>query len=230
MHVECTANGRSGGFGRRSGPRQYPVRAARRPRADRDRAGICCRRDAADHQRPSRQARRGAASGADEAGPPPLLPAGRASRRANAGKHHERRARRPAAVPAEVASRRQAAPRPHLLRPHRRYARCRPGRSADRARSRHPRRRSRRSDAGRGGISRASSASISRMRAAKRRVFCRPCLDWTERRPHIGGAVGAALADRCFRAEMDRTRARWPRADDYARRAARIDGAFSLQV
>jgi hypothetical protein len=33
---------------------------------------------------------------------------------------------------------------------------------------------------------------------SKRRVFCRPCLDWTERRSHIGGAVGAALADRCF--------------------------------
>jgi DNA-binding transcriptional ArsR family regulator len=32
----------------------------------------------------------------------------------------------------------------------------------------------------------------------KRRMFCRPCLDWTERRPHIGGAVGAALARRCF--------------------------------
>ncbi len=33
---------------------------------------------------------------------------------------------------------------------------------------------------------------------AKRRVFCRPCLDWTERRSHIGGAVGAALAQRYF--------------------------------
>ncbi len=33
---------------------------------------------------------------------------------------------------------------------------------------------------------------------AKRRVFCRPCLDWTERRAHIGGAVGAAFALRCF--------------------------------
>jgi DNA-binding transcriptional ArsR family regulator len=32
----------------------------------------------------------------------------------------------------------------------------------------------------------------------RRRVFCRPCLDWTERRPHIGGAVGAAIACRCF--------------------------------
>jgi DNA-binding transcriptional ArsR family regulator len=33
---------------------------------------------------------------------------------------------------------------------------------------------------------------------AKRRIFCRPCMDWTERRPHIGGAIGAALANRCF--------------------------------
>jgi DNA-binding transcriptional ArsR family regulator len=32
----------------------------------------------------------------------------------------------------------------------------------------------------------------------RRRAYCRPCLDWTERRPHIGGAVGAALASRCF--------------------------------
>ena len=29
-----------------------------------------------------------------------------------------------------------------------------------------------------------------------RRVFCRPCVDWSERRPHLAGAVGAALADR----------------------------------
>jgi DNA-binding transcriptional ArsR family regulator len=32
----------------------------------------------------------------------------------------------------------------------------------------------------------------------RRRIFCRPCLDWTERRPHLGGTVGAALAQRCF--------------------------------
>jgi DNA-binding transcriptional ArsR family regulator len=30
------------------------------------------------------------------------------------------------------------------------------------------------------------------------RAYCRPCLDWTERRPHLGGGVGAALAARCF--------------------------------
>jgi DNA-binding transcriptional ArsR family regulator len=34
--------------------------------------------------------------------------------------------------------------------------------------------------------------------AAGRRVFCRPCLDWSERRTHLAGRVGAALACRCF--------------------------------
>jgi DNA-binding transcriptional ArsR family regulator len=33
---------------------------------------------------------------------------------------------------------------------------------------------------------------------AGRRPYCRPCLDWSERRPHIAGAVGASLARRCF--------------------------------
>ncbi len=30
------------------------------------------------------------------------------------------------------------------------------------------------------------------------RVFCRPCLDWSERRLHVGGTLGAALTARCF--------------------------------
>jgi DNA-binding transcriptional ArsR family regulator len=34
--------------------------------------------------------------------------------------------------------------------------------------------------------------------AAGRRVFCRTCLDWSERRPHLAGRLGAALASRCF--------------------------------
>lgn len=29
-------------------------------------------------------------------------------------------------------------------------------------------------------------------------AFCRLCFDWTERRPHIAGAVGAAVMNRCF--------------------------------
>jgi DNA-binding transcriptional ArsR family regulator len=30
------------------------------------------------------------------------------------------------------------------------------------------------------------------------RLFCRPCLDWSERRPHLAGAVGALLCAQCF--------------------------------
>jgi DNA-binding transcriptional ArsR family regulator len=30
---------------------------------------------------------------------------------------------------------------------------------------------------------------------ARRRAFARPCLDWSERRPHLAGALGAGLAD-----------------------------------
>ncbi len=46
---------------------------------------------------------------------------------------------------------------------------------------------------------------------SQRRLFARRCLDWTERRYHLGGALGAALARRCFdagwirRGEDDRT-------------------------
>lgn len=29
-----------------------------------------------------------------------------------------------------------------------------------------------------------------------RRMFCRPCLDWSERRLHLGGALGSAILDR----------------------------------
>jgi DNA-binding transcriptional ArsR family regulator len=35
-------------------------------------------------------------------------------------------------------------------------------------------------------------------RRSRRRHVCRLCLDWTERRPHIAGAVGAALTRRYF--------------------------------
>jgi len=30
------------------------------------------------------------------------------------------------------------------------------------------------------------------------RVLCRPCLDWSERRPHLAGAIGAALCRHCL--------------------------------
>jgi len=37
-----------------------------------------------------------------------------------------------------------------------------------------------------------------RTRRSTRRRFCRLCLDWTERRPHMAGAVGAAITTRFF--------------------------------
>jgi hypothetical protein len=30
---------------------------------------------------------------------------------------------------------------------------------------------------------------------ARRRAYARPCLDWSERRPHLAGTLGAAVAD-----------------------------------
>lgn len=33
-------------------------------------------------------------------------------------------------------------------------------------------------------------------KSGSRRPFCRTCLDWSERRPHLAGIVGAALQDR----------------------------------
>jgi DNA-binding transcriptional ArsR family regulator len=39
----------------------------------------------------------------------------------------------------------------------------------------------------------AAGVDVAGARAA-RRAFARPCLDWTERRPHLAGALGAAIA------------------------------------
>ncbi len=67
----------------------------------------------------------------------------------------------------------------------------------------------------------------------KRRRFCRPCLDWSERRPHLGGAVGAALAQRCFalgwieRLRDSRALAITPRGRDGFRAAFGIEFPFA---
>lgn len=39
---------------------------------------------------------------------------------------------------------------------------------------------------------------------AGKRVLCRPCLDWSERRPHLAGVVGAAICAHCFSAGWTR--------------------------
>jgi len=39
-----------------------------------------------------------------------------------------------------------------------------------------------------------------------RRPLCRPCLDWSERRSHLGGALGRAILDEVFRRGWGRRR------------------------
>lgn len=36
------------------------------------------------------------------------------------------------------------------------------------------------------------------LRSQGKRIFCRPCLDWSERRYHVGGLVGAEIWRRCL--------------------------------
>ncbi len=62
---------------------------------------------------------------------------------------------------------------------------------------------------------------IGGARRAGNRHFARQCLDWSERRPHISGALGAAIADTFFKkgwAERLR-RSRTVRLTDSGRRA-----------
>lgn len=35
-------------------------------------------------------------------------------------------------------------------------------------------------------------------KSRSRRIFCRPCLDWSERRYHVAGLIGAELCRRCL--------------------------------
>jgi len=44
----------------------------------------------------------------------------------------------------------------------------------------------------------ASFGVDATLEAARHRAFCRPCLDWGERRHHLGGALGAALLKRLY--------------------------------
>ena len=51
-------------------------------------------------------------------------------------------------------------------------------------------------------------------RRGPRRAICRPCLDWSERRPHLAGRLGAAICGHAFER-------RWVR---------RLDGTRALEV
>jgi DNA-binding transcriptional ArsR family regulator len=52
---------------------------------------------------------------------------------------------------------------------------------------------------------------LARRTVRSGRVLCRPCLDWSERRPHLAGAVGAAICahslDQGWTRRLDATRA-----------------------
>jgi len=41
-------------------------------------------------------------------------------------------------------------------------------------------------------------ALLARPGPRSARILCRPCLDWSERRPHLAGALGAALCSHSF--------------------------------
>lgn len=43
-----------------------------------------------------------------------------------------------------------------------------------------------------------NAGANSGSRRSQGRIFCRPCLDWSERRPHIAGMLGAAICRCCF--------------------------------
>lgn len=62
-----------------------------------------------------------------------------------------------------------------------------------------------------------------------RRLICRPCLDWSERRSHLGGALGAAILDEIVRqgwAIRERTTriVRFPAGGEHKIRRRFIDG------
>jgi DNA-binding transcriptional ArsR family regulator len=53
-----------------------------------------------------------------------------------------------------------------------------------------------------GAVTERGEAALARLGLApaprRGRLLCRPCLDWSERRPHLAGLLGAALCARCF--------------------------------
>ena len=188
-HEGRTAHRRRRRAGRRAGARRDADRAdARRPGADRDRAGGHRRRDQADGQRAPCQAAGRRPRRGREPGPASLLPPRRPRRGAAArkpdgrGLPHRRRA--PALEPARAG----AAQGARLLRPPRRRPRRAAARQPFRAAPAAPARRGARADVG------VDVESLAR----QRRPLCRACLDWSVRRHHLAGSLGAALLARCL--------------------------------
>lgn len=64
----------------------------------------------------------------------------------------------------------------------------------------------------------------------QRRAFARPCLDWTEHRPHLAGGLGAGIAEHLLQqrwlTRIPKTRAL--RLTDIGRRGLREEFALNL--
>jgi DNA-binding transcriptional ArsR family regulator len=63
-----------------------------------------------------------------------------------------------------------------------------------------------------------------------RRAFCRPCLDWSERRPHLAGRVGAALADHSFERGWIRRRRQCRSVEITRKGEAAFDRLFGVRL
>jgi DNA-binding transcriptional ArsR family regulator len=63
-----------------------------------------------------------------------------------------------------------------------------------------------------------------------RRAFCRPCLDWSERRPHLAGRVGASIASLAFARDWIRRRPQGRSVEITEHGIAAFRDLFSAQI
>ena len=61
------------------------------------------------------------------------------------------------------------------------------------------------------------------------RVLCRPCLDWSERRPHLAGTIGAALCAQYWEG-LDTPYQRHPRRRDHTQGTPRFSRRVSRDI
>ena len=213
-----------GGCARRSGARQHArvpwSMAAPSPPAN-------CRRSrgyAADRERTS--GAHGGCGPADgrEPGAASLFSIGVAGSGDDARKHDGgRRIRRRIGRigPADESLRLRA----HLLRSSRRpagggYCRC-----PDRRRPSFADTRCRRSDAERSRFFEKLGIDLS---GRSNRPFCRPCLDWSERRYHLAGTLGTRLMHHCLEAGLAPPQGRKPRGRHHPARCAQVSRRFRI--
>ncbi len=166
---------------------------------DRRRAGRDRGRFEIDRQWSPDETRWGAAPGREPPGPALLLPDRVAARGTDAREHRGRGGLRgPGSFPAPLGARRPYEPRSNLLRPFGGPPRGRHRRRPGPARVYCSRRRRRRRLALGARLFADFGLDLESLGGPQWRIFCRPCLDATERRAHLAGRLGKAIACRCF--------------------------------